>query len=163
MFTVCALAAIAGAAPPVAAVTPPLPTDDVRHELEQAYAEFLDRPLHTIPVSSAGTTFGHPDMAALRRRAGEHEHELSGVPPRAGMSLEGGGASAGVNATLQRRRRDVLCGGHRAATCADCPQGNGAAWCNGDCVWSAANNGCEAPPLKRCDDAGLVRRQTCSE
>eukprot|EP00591_Stephanopyxis_turris_P000556 CAMPEP_0195507622 /NCGR_PEP_ID=MMETSP0794_2-20130614/1032_1 /TAXON_ID=515487 /ORGANISM="Stephanopyxis turris, Strain CCMP 815" /LENGTH=446 /DNA_ID=CAMNT_0040634367 /DNA_START=117 /DNA_END=1454 /DNA_ORIENTATION=- len=29
----------------------------------------------------------------------------------------------------------VWCGGHAAATCADCPQGNGAAWCNGDCSW----------------------------
>lgn len=23
----------------------------------------------------------------------------------------------------------ILCGGHHAASCADCPQGNGAAWC----------------------------------
>jgi len=30
----------------------------------------------------------------------------------------------------------VSCGGHKAKTCADCPQGNGASWCNGDCSWS---------------------------
>lgn len=31
---------------------------------------------------------------------------------------------------------DVTCGGHRAATCAACPQGNGTAWwCNGECTW----------------------------
>ena len=30
---------------------------------------------------------------------------------------------------------DVSCGGHSAATCADCPKGNGASWCNGDCYW----------------------------
>merc|ERR1719464_2317580 len=30
---------------------------------------------------------------------------------------------------------DVLCGGHRAPTCADCPQGHGQSWCNADCVW----------------------------
>ena len=35
---------------------------------------------------------------------------------------------------------EVSCGGHYAPTCSDCPQGNGAAWCNGDCVWS--NNEC---------------------
>ena len=34
----------------------------------------------------------------------------------------------------------VSCGGHYAATCSDCPQGNGAYWCNGDCIWS--NNEC---------------------
>ena len=31
--------------------------------------------------------------------------------------------------------KDVSCGRHRAGTCAACPQGNGAAWCNGDCTW----------------------------
>jgi len=29
----------------------------------------------------------------------------------------------------------VSCGRHNAATCMECPQGNGAAWCNGDCKW----------------------------
>ena len=29
----------------------------------------------------------------------------------------------------------VSCGNHEAATCSECPQGNGAAWCNGDCTW----------------------------
>jgi len=30
----------------------------------------------------------------------------------------------------------VSCGGHMAASCAECPEGNGAAWCNGVCTWS---------------------------
>ena len=29
----------------------------------------------------------------------------------------------------------VSCGGHVADSCIECPQGNGAAWCNGDCQW----------------------------
>jgi len=29
----------------------------------------------------------------------------------------------------------VSCGGHYADSCSDCPQGNGASWCNGDCIW----------------------------
>ena len=29
----------------------------------------------------------------------------------------------------------VSCGGHLAATCSECPQGNGASWCNGECEW----------------------------
>jgi hypothetical protein len=39
----------------------------------------------------------------------------------------------------------VSCGGHYASTCGDCPEGNGAAWCNGDCSW--VNEECvETPP-----------------
>lgn len=29
----------------------------------------------------------------------------------------------------------VICGGHSASRCSECPQGNGASWCNGDCTW----------------------------
>lgn len=29
----------------------------------------------------------------------------------------------------------VHCGGHEAENCAACPQGNGAPWCNGECIW----------------------------
>ena len=29
----------------------------------------------------------------------------------------------------------VSCGGHFADFCADCPQGHGEIWCNGDCRW----------------------------
>lgn len=38
----------------------------------------------------------------------------------------------------------VSCGGHIAATCAECPQGHGASWCNGDCLWSGGS--CVPPP-----------------
>ena len=37
----------------------------------------------------------------------------------------------------------MSCGNHEAATCAECPQGNGAAWCNGVCTWS--NGACNGP------------------
>jgi len=30
---------------------------------------------------------------------------------------------------------EVQCGGHTAVNCAACPQGHGASWCNGDCMW----------------------------
>ena len=36
----------------------------------------------------------------------------------------------------------VSCGGHRARTCRDCPQGNGHSWCNGDCQWNWNRNTC---------------------
>ena len=35
----------------------------------------------------------------------------------------------------------VSCGSHRASSCAKCPQGNGASWCNGDCKWTSKNGG----------------------
>mmetsp|Transcript_19001 Transcript_19001/g.41166 ORF Transcript_19001/g.41166 Transcript_19001/m.41166 type:complete len:506 (-) Transcript_19001:247-1764(-) len=38
-------------------------------------------------------------------------------------------------------RDEVNCGSHPALTCANCPQGNGASWCNGDCIWSSENGG----------------------
>jgi len=31
--------------------------------------------------------------------------------------------------------RHTSCGNHFAMTCGQCPQGNGEAWCNGDCTW----------------------------
>lgn len=37
---------------------------------------------------------------------------------------------------------DVACGSHSAPTCAACPQGNGASWCNGDCAWVAETEEC---------------------
>ena len=36
----------------------------------------------------------------------------------------------------------MSCGNHGALTCQECPQGNGAIWCNGDCIWN--NNQCVA-------------------
>lgn len=33
---------------------------------------------------------------------------------------------------------DVSCGQHRAQNCRECPHGNGASWCNGDCRWHGA-------------------------
>ena len=29
----------------------------------------------------------------------------------------------------------VNCGNHQAETCAECPQGYGAVWCQGECLW----------------------------
>ncbi len=66
----------------------------------------------------------------------------------------------------------VSCGGHTAFTCDLCPQGNGAAWCNGDCLWNYANYSCqernpEPPPtLDGCcncvDKMTLILASNCS-
>jgi polypeptide N-acetylgalactosaminyltransferase len=36
----------------------------------------------------------------------------------------------------------VSCGQHRALNCQLCPQGNGKAWCNGDCTWCDITSQC---------------------
>ena len=36
-----------------------------------------------------------------------------------------------------RSAEGVSCGGHSAERCELCPQGNGRAWCNGECAWES--------------------------
>jgi len=38
--------------------------------------------------------------------------------------------------------RKVHCGNHEADSCRECPQGQGASWCNGECNWCPLNNAC---------------------
>lgn len=35
-----------------------------------------------------------------------------------------------------RPSKSVLCGAHKAESCAECPQGHGAGWCNFECQWA---------------------------
>jgi hypothetical protein len=41
----------------------------------------------------------------------------------------------GVEALEKSCTSPVQCGGHSAASCSECPEGNGETWCNGDCQW----------------------------
>merc|ERR1712228_281993 len=45
----------------------------------------------------------------------------------------------------------VSCGNHDASTCAECPQGHGAKWCNGDCVWKSGSCVLGAKDLENTD------------
>ena len=47
---------------------------------------------------------------------------------------------------------EVVCGGHSAASCDLCPQGNGAAWCNGECTWldNECTSGCYGDEQASC-------------
>ena len=51
---------------------------------------------------------------------------------------------------LGTQSSDVTCGGHRASTCSDCPQGNGARWCNGECYWNNQTSTCVAKGINNC-------------
>ena len=46
------------------------------------------------------------------------------------------------NNNNKKPQKSVVCGGHKAASCELCPQGNGAAWCNGDCTWCGDTKTC---------------------
>merc|ERR1712061_259737 len=46
--------------------------------------------------------------------------------------------------------RQVSCGKHSAGTCAECPQGHGADWCNGECMWK------DSQCMAKDDGAGKV-------
>ncbi|KAL3769221.1 hypothetical protein ACHAW5_010557 [Stephanodiscus triporus] len=45
---------------------------------------------------------------------------------------------------LDNRTSLVSCGNHKAATCDDCPHGNGEVWCNGECSWCESSQKCHS-------------------
>ena len=47
----------------------------------------------------------------------------------------------GKDTAVTPNNKKVSCGNHRASSCAECPQGKGSGWCNGDCDWSNVNGG----------------------
>ena len=48
------------------------------------------------------------------------------------------------NNNNNKPKKSVICGGHKAASCELCPQGNGEAWCNGECSWCGDTRTCLA-------------------
>jgi len=58
-------------------------------------------------------------------------------------------------------RASVSCGGHSADTCANCPQGNGAGWCNGDCTWDGSTGQCK-PQSVESVSCGNHNADTCA-
>lgn len=58
---------------------------------------------------------------------------------------------------------EVSCGNHNAATCLDCPQGNGASGCNGDCSWDPEASTCvekDFIPKLRCFVGTLAEKRS---
>lgn len=45
----------------------------------------------------------------------------------------------------------IDCGSHRATSCAECTQGNGMAWCSGDCVWIVRSGSVEGSCATRAE------------
>ncbi|KAL7534246.1 hypothetical protein ACHAXR_006485, partial [Thalassiosira sp. AJA248-18] len=61
---------------------------------------------------------------ATRDKAEERETNNHHPPPKKYKSYPG-----------FTKEASVVCGGHKAPSCDQCPQGNGASWCNGECEW----------------------------
>ena len=88
-------------------------------------------------------------IAQLVKVTGEEDPDLRVVlperdPNQAYTSSDFNKAMYGVSKTakqppvvvqLQPTVVQVSCGNHRASSCADCPQGHGSSWCNGECNW----------------------------
>merc|ERR1712226_1386158 len=58
---------------------------------------------------------------------------------------------------------EVSCGNHNAATCLDCPKGNGASGCNGDCSWDPETSTCvekDLIPKLRCFVGTLAEKRS---
>ena len=53
----------------------------------------------------------------------------------------------------------VSCGNHKAESCFECPEGNGQAWCNGDCVWDPGKGLCKLPGHAPCGPCNTRRGQ----
>mmetsp|Transcript_40176 Transcript_40176/g.71301 ORF Transcript_40176/g.71301 Transcript_40176/m.71301 type:complete len:344 (-) Transcript_40176:42-1073(-) len=55
----------------------------------------------------------------------------------------------------------ISCGGHKAPSCSQCPQGHGESWCNGDCKWvqngSAGDCQPKARPVAQAPPSGQAR------
>ena len=59
-----------------------------------------------------------------------------------GKVKETDGRGEGKVAVNDRVVASVVCGGHSSPSCAQCPQGHGKDWCNGDCSWCEDKQEC---------------------
>ena len=131
---------------------------------EARVRDHYDRPQESIPVSEGGTTFGGGTST-------EQASPVSAFLSSAGVVCGGHRYVASGLFVFQLTNRSQIANRQfesestlrSAPDCSQCPQGNGAAWCNGDCTWNYDAGQCELPPLQRCDDAGAILRQRCAE
>jgi len=74
------------------------------------------------------------------------------------MPADNGGSTGGGTS--------VSCGNHMATSCAECPQGNGAEWCNGECTWNTATSTCvkqDSNGNSGCLDVKLTTKKYANE
>lgn len=66
--------------------------------------------------------------------------------------------------SCRKPKAHLSCGDHLAETCSECPQGNGASWCNGDCEWKNEECISKGESAKRCKISGdCPGEQRCRE
>jgi len=93
-----------------------------------------------------GIPLGIENVADMARYTTERRYEIANVGSES-------------RTCPQSNTVTVNCGGHRALMCEKCPEGNGASWCNGDCVWS--NNRCSVKPVKPTSPVRPVKKVNC--
>jgi len=83
-------------------------------------------------------------MRAAPNASASYISQARGALNESGYNIDDGGT---IHRLEDQAEDEVVCGNHKAATCAACPQGNGASWCNADCIWR--DGGCHSrfPPL----------------
>jgi len=69
-------------------------------------------------------------------------------------------ADSNSKPSLKSSPNTVKCGSHFAGSCAECPQGHGASWCNADCEWTFGGCAPKAKLLLRKPSAS--HRKCCS-
>ncbi len=69
-----------------------------------------------------------------------------------------------ISAEVNMASEKVTCGSHFASSCAECPQGNGPSWCNGDCIWSPDSGGvCQSKALLKEVNCGYHTASSCAD
>ena len=93
----------------------------------------LSRPTKATPAENNVDVTPLPPAATEMRAVPPPKHRAVRQAPRKGHDQRQ--YKTGFPGFANLPAKEVVCGGHKASSCAECPQGNGASWCNGECEW----------------------------
>jgi len=98
--------------------------------------------INNIPIP----TISQQDDMPIEQVIPKATTQKKGVPNITSSSSGNHSSQNKINNNATAGIKDVSCGNHRASSCADCPQGHGKSYCNGDCKWSKSTEQCN--PMK---------------
>lgn len=94
---------------------------------------------------SGGSAVQLAESPAPQPPAGVHPEPERPLPAKGQLRLATGQprlATGRPKFLAPRNQQQVSCGGHYAATCAECVTGHDAGWCHGDCRWNGEAKEC---------------------
>eukprot|EP00930_Biecheleria_cincta_P094967 TRINITY_DN867_c0_g1_i1.p1 TRINITY_DN867_c0_g1~~TRINITY_DN867_c0_g1_i1.p1 ORF type:complete len:1009 (-),score=191.53 TRINITY_DN867_c0_g1_i1:171-3095(-) len=113
---------------------------DIEQDTELSSEEAEDMQEHETSVfydnDDYDTREQHKDWTIQKKKTEENQIPAAMAQKRIDFG-EDSVRESGQSGPVPPMETTISCGGHRAATCADCPNGWGAAWCNGDCTWTS--------------------------